>query len=142
MRTSIALTALAVAALTVSAGASAQATASSAPSRTTASVAAAAWSPKAAGTYDIAVETEHGTETAMLVIAADSAGTLSAKVVEGPQNDEHPLGVAVEGDDLVLKNETHNGTMVITLQRRGASEIAGRWELGPQHGSVTGKLRS
>lgn len=141
MRTSIALTALAVAALTVSAGASAQATASTATSKT-ASAAAPAWTTKAAGTYDISVETEHGTENATLVIAADSAGSLSAKIVEGPQNDEHLLTAAVQGDDLVLKNETNNGTMVITLQRRDASGIAGRWELGPQHGSVTGKLRS
>lgn len=144
----LATAALALVALASTAHAqSSTANATSAPSAAAAAASAPAtpWSAKAAGTYDITVTGTDGTdshsESATLVISTDSAGALTAKVVEGPHNDEHPMTVEVKGDDLVMKSQTNNGVMTITIQRRGDA-LAGHWEIGMQQGTLTGKLHS
>ena len=146
MRYRLALPASALALVAIASTARAQAPAapSSASTSATASAPAVPWSGKSTGTYDIVVRGTDGddhTESATLVIGADSAGALTAKVVEGPHNDEHPMTVEVKGDDLVMKSQTNNGVMTITVQRHGDA-LTGRWEIGMQQGTLTGKLHS
>ena len=145
MRHTFALPAAALAFVALASTARAQSSTTSASSVAPAATAAPTipWSTKSAGTYDIVVAgTDDGhSEPATLVIGTDSAGALTAKIVEGPRNDEHPMTVEVKGDDLVMKSQTNNGVMTITVQRRG-DEIAGHWEIGMQQGTLTGKLHS
>lgn len=144
MRTLVSLSALAAAALTLSATAGAQA-ASAAPAAAAAPAAVSApavpWTKSSVGTYDIVVNVDGRAEPATLVVATDDAGTLTAKVIEGPRNDEHPLQIEVKGDDLVCQSPTNNGVMTLTFQRHGDA-IVGKAVLGAQEASITGKLRS
>lgn len=144
MRNRLALPVAALALVAVASTARAQAPA--APAAATASTTAAAtpWTAKSAGTYDILVTgtgNDDHAESATLVIATDSSGALTAKVVEGPRSDEHPMTVEVKGDDLVMKSQTNNGVMTITVQRHGDA-LTGHWEIGMQQGTLTGKLHS
>ena len=145
MRHTFALSAAALALVALAPTARAQSTTASASAAAPAAAAAPVvpWSTKSAGTYDIVVAgaNDGNSESATLVIGTDSTGALTAKVVEGPRNDEHPMTVEVKGDDLVMKSQTNNGVMTITVQRRG-DEIAGHWEIGSQQGTLTGKLHS
>ena len=140
MRTSLAFTILAAATLAAAGTARAQAPTTTAPA-TTAATPATPWTAKSVGTYDLVVQADGRSEPATLIIATDSAGALTAKVVEGPQNDEHPLKVQVKGVDLVCESPTNNGVMVITFQRHG-DELVGHWQAGAGQGAITGKLRS
>ena len=86
MRYRLALPASALALVAIASTARAQAPAapSSASTSATASAPAVPWSGKSTGTYDIVVRGTDGddhTESATLVIGADSAGALTAKVV-------------------------------------------------------------
>ena len=144
MRTLVSLSALAAAVLAISATAGAQASAA-APATAAAPAAASApavpWTKSSVGTYDITVQTPDGTEPAKLIIATDTTGALTAKVVEGPRDDEHPLQIEVKGDDLVCQSPTNNGVMTLTFQRHG-DRLVGKWAAGGNGGSITGKLRS
>ncbi|NUO65657.1 MAG: hypothetical protein HOQ12_13370 [Gemmatimonadaceae bacterium] len=141
----LALVALASTARAQAAGSTANATSAPSAAAAAASAPATPWSAKAAGTYDITVSGTDGdgthSESATLVIGTDSSGALTAKVVEGPHDDEHPMTVEVNGDDLVMKSQTNNGVMTITIRRRGDA-LDGHWEIGMQQGTLTGKLHS
>lgn len=139
-RLALPVAALALVAIASNAGAQAPAATATASSAT----AATPWTAKSAGTFDIVVTgtgSDDHTESATLIIGADSTGALTAKVVEGPHNDEHPMAVEVKGADLVMKSQTNNGVMTITVQRHGDA-LTGHWEIGMQQGTLTGKLHS
>ncbi|HEX8850264.1 MAG TPA: hypothetical protein VF761_12085 [Gemmatimonadaceae bacterium] len=144
MRNRHALSLAALALVAVASTARAQGPAARATAAAPTTAAATPWTAKSAGTYDILVAgtgNDDHAEPATLVIGADSTGALTAKVVEGPRNDEHPMTVEVKGDDLVMKSQTNNGIMTITVQRHGDA-LAGHWEIGMQQGTLTGKLHS
>lgn len=145
MRYTLALPVTALALVALASTARAQSGAAPAPAASAPGVAVApamSWTAKSVGTYDFTVQgTGNDEDVAKLIIATDSTGALTAKVVEGPRNDEHPLTVEVRGDDLVMRSQTNNGVLMFTVQRHG-NDIAGRWEIGSQQGTITGKLHS
>ena len=100
---------------------------------------ATAWSAKPVGKYDLVADVNGEAHPALLTIS-DSAGTLHA-LIEPEGQEAHVMTITISGTDLVLKTETPNGTMLITLQRRG-DELTGRWERGEGAGEIKGKVHS
>jgi hypothetical protein len=80
-----------------------------------------------------------------VVTVADSAGRLVATYRLPKDSTEHPMGVFVYNDDLVIVGETTRGVLEMVFENQAqhgpGSTITGRWSRGTEEGLLQGRVK-
>jgi hypothetical protein len=133
-----------VVALTVVGAQAAGAQATAAKSGTSSAAAATPafdkWDAHPTGKYYLALTLPEGIKEVNLTIS-DSAGTPTAVFWPVGDIDGHAMTVTVKDADLVLEADAPRGKVIVTIERQGKS-LTGRWSMGMQGGTLTGKVQS